>query len=307
MRWFPFLMVMVGGVAACGSVDGRTWTSATGGYQIDADVIALNDSTVILKKDSGDLVAVDVTELSDDDREYVKSKEVGDALNESISEMQTWTSDDGIRIRARVLAFGRKDATIARVRGKVVVNGQAFAKTDPLQQRVILKVMSRLEGRPFNDEDQLTTWAKGLGGEAKVYPLEGVLMELESGDELAVPFFLFGSEERKILEPGWQAWVAAEKDERAQQRESLMMQQEAIAYQRDQTQRQQIEVLKLNLLAAATGATSIWEVGLTPGPGVYGRPTSVMVTARDSLTATQQAMQNYPGYRLIGVRKASRF
>ncbi|MFK8115380.1 MAG: SHD1 domain-containing protein [Rubripirellula sp.] len=305
MRVLTLIVIAIGSGFCCRSVDARTWTSAKGNYQLEADAIALNDSTIILKKESGDLVAVEIDELSTDDQEHVKSKEVGDELSDSISKMQTWTSNDGVKIRARVLAFGRKDLSISRVRGKVVVNGTPFAKVDPLHQQLVLKVMSKLEGRPFDDQAQLTTWAKGLGSESKVYPLEGVLMELESGDMLAVPFFLFGAKERKVLEPGWKAWVAAGKDEQTQQRESLMMQSEAMEYQRDQSQRQQVEILKLNMLAAATGLTSIWEVGLSPGAGVYGRRTSVMVTAQNSDIASQIALQKYPGYTVFGVRKAS--
>jgi hypothetical protein len=311
MRCLTLLFLVLGCGVLSAPAEARTWTSATGGYQLDADAVAFNDSTVILKKQTGALVAVELAELSGEDQEYVKSKELGEALSESLAEMQTWTSADGVKVRGRVLAYGRKDLSISRQRGKVVINGTPFAKIDPLHQLVALKIMSRLEGRPFANEAELTTWAKGLGGEAKVFPLEGVLMELESGDQIAVPFFLFGDQERKVLEPGWQAWLAAEQDEQTRQRESLMMQQEARAYQqesfRNEVERRQVEVLKMNLLAVATGVTSIWEVGLSPGPGVYGRSTSVMVTAPNSEVATQLALQNYPGYRLIGVRRASRF
>jgi len=70
-------------------------------------------------------------------------------------------------------------------------------------------------------------------------------------------------------------------------------------------QRQQLEVLKFNMAAVRTGLTSVWEVQIAPNVGIYGRPTSVMVTARDSLTATQMVLPNYPGYSMIGVRKVS--
>lgn len=288
------------------TVHARTWKSAVGEYSLQADAIAFNETTVILKKGSGDLVAVELAELCEDDREYVKSKEFGEAISESLSELQTWTSEDGLKIRGRVLAFGRKDLSVYRQRGKVIVNGTPFAKIDPLQQQVVLKALSELEGQTLSNEAQLTAWAKGLGGEAKVTPLEGVLMELESGDRIAVPFFLFDSKDRKALQPGWRAWLDAEKDEQMQQRESLMMQSEAMQYQRNQQQYQQVELLKLNMLAVATGITSIWEVGLQANAGVYSRPTSVVVSARDSQTASQMAMQQYPGFQLAYVRRVSR-
>ena len=85
------------------------------------------------------------------------------------------------------------------------------------------------------------------------------------------------------------------------------MQAAARAYQANrEAEQRQIEIMKLQLLAAATGAIDIWQVGLAPGPGVFGRPISVMVPAQNSQQATFQALQSHPGYVLIGVRRASR-
>jgi len=134
-------------------------------------------------------------------------------------------------------------------------------------------------------------------------------MQLESGDLIPVPFFLFSDDDLEILQPGWEAWLNAEEDDQARAREDLLIQNEARQYQRQQqqdTERRRIEVLKLNMLAAATGVTTIWEVGLEPGPGVYGRLTTVMVTARNSEVAARMALQQHPGYEVIGVRRASR-
>ena len=65
-------------------------------------------------------------------------------------------------------------------------------------------------------------------------------------------------------------------------------------------------MLKLEMLGAATGVIAIWQVGLAPGPGVFGRPMSVMVPAQNSEIASQLALQRYPGSVLVGVRRASR-
>ncbi len=42
------------------------------------------------------------------------------------------------------------------------------------------------------------------------------------------------------------------------------MKSAALAYQRNQQKQQQIEMVKLELLAAATGAIDIWAVALAP-------------------------------------------
>lgn len=296
---------------ACSSTQAaRIWTSAKGGYKIDAEAIAFNDQTVVLKRKSGKLVAVEVNELSDADRDYLKSKDLSATLNASIEKMQTWTSNSGVKIRGRVLAFGRKDYELTRQRGTLSVNGKLFSRFDPLHQQLLLKVLSALESKTFTTEPELNAWVKEtLAGTSKSYTLEGVLMELESGDQIPVPFFLFADEDLRVLEPGWEAWSKANDDETTRERESLMMQAEAREYQQQREsegyQRQQIEMLKLQMLAARTGLTSIWEVGLDPPPGVYGRRTSVMVTARNSQLASEMVQRQYPGYRIFGIRKAN--
>ncbi len=284
--------------------DTRTWTSANGSFTLEAEEIAFDDSTVVLKKSDGNLVAVELSELSEADREYVQSKEAEEG-RKSAEKMQTWTSVDGMKIQGRVIAYGKKDVAIQRKRGKVFVGEVEFSQKEPLQQRVILKVISKLEKKDITDEKQLIEWAKSLGSQPKVYPLEGVLLELESGDEVGVPFFMFAEEDLKILEPGWKHWLEQHESEDRRDYESLMVRAQAQAYQADRQAQRQIETLKLGLLATATGVTSIWQVALVPPQGRFGRPMTVMVTARDSQTAEFQAMQRYPGYVVAGVRKLS--
>lgn len=306
MRPIYLILILVFSYAMAPPSDARTWSSTTGAYSLEADAIAFNETTVILKKESGDLVAVEIAELADTDREYLKSKELAEKLADSVEGMQTWTSADGLKVRARVLAFGRKDLVVTRQRGKVHVGDISFPKLDPLHQQLVLKIMSKLEGKDFEAERELTSWSVDLRGQPKVYPLEGVLMELESGDKIAVPFFLFSKRDLSVLQPGWKAWVEADADATSRERESFMMQTEAMEYQRNARERQQIERLRLNMMAVATGITSVWEVGLRPGQGVYGRPTTVVVNARDSLAASQMALSNYRGYAVSFVRRVSR-
>ncbi|GAA4472334.1 SHD1 domain-containing protein [Novipirellula rosea] len=308
MRIFSTLLVLVCSWSmTAASVDAREWSSLDGQFKIDADVIAFNDSTVVLKRKSGKLVAVELAELSQQDRDYVASKETRDAFRKSADQMQTWTSVDGMMIRGRVLAYGKKDLEVQRKKGNVLINGQPFSRIDPLHQKLVLKIISHLEGAKIQEESQLTAWAKKtLAAKPKTYPLEGVLMQLESGDEISVPFFLFDKTDLAVLQPGWEHWRSQTEDEAARERESLMVQTSAMQYQLEKQQNYQIERMKLDMLAAATGLTSIWEVMLEPRQGVYGRRTSVIVTARNSDIATHMVTARYPGYAVIGVRRANR-
>ncbi|GAA5506834.1 SHD1 domain-containing protein [Novipirellula caenicola] len=307
MRMFSTLLALVGSlVVATATGNAREWSSFDGQYKIDAEVVAFNDTTVVLKRKSGKLVAVELAELSQQDRDYVASQETKDAFHKSADQMQTWTSVDGMKIRGRVVAYGQKDLVVQRKLGNVMINGTAFARIDPLHQAVILKIISHLEGTKIEDASQLSAWArKTLSAEPKTYPLEGVLMALESGDQISVPFFLFAKEDLAVLQPGWEHWLSETEDEAARERESLMVQTSAMQYQREKERDYQIERMKLDMLAAATGLTSIWEVLLKPRPGVYGRRTSVIVTARNSDIATRMVTSRYPGYAVVGVRRAS--
>jgi hypothetical protein len=132
------------------------------------------------------------------------------------------------------------------------------------------------------------------------------MLELESGDQIGVPFFLFSKEDLEVLKPGWQNWLQSEADSSTREDESFLVRSAAMAYQQDRAARQQVELLKLNLLGAAAGVVDIWEVGLRPGPRTYGRPMSVLVSAPNSAQATQIALAKNPGFTVYGVRRASR-
>lgn len=289
-----------------GYSDGREWTSAAGGYTLEAELVSFNDSLVVLKRHDGGLVAVELKELSATDQEFVRSKETEESHKKAIDEMQTWTSKDGMKVQGKVKAFGRKEMVVQRKQGHVHVNDKKFSTIDPLHQKLVLKILSELEKTKIEDEKQLDEWGKKIGGDPKSYQLEGVLLHLESGDEIGVPFFLFAAEDLAVLQPGWELWKEKADSAEAQDRENFLVRSAAIAYQRDRAANQKMEMLKLDLLGAIAGVTSIWQVGLTPGPKTFGHPMSVMVTAQNSQIATQMALQRYPGYVVTGVRKASK-
>lgn len=284
----------------------RVWTSSSGAYQLEADVISFNDTIVVLKRTNGDLVAVELKDLSEADQEYVRSKEAVDAEHKAAEEMQTWTGREGMKFRGRVKAYGRKQVNVQRKARAVYINDKPFSKLDAIHQKIVLRVLSDLEGTKLENEKQLDHWSRSIGPNGKSYVLEGVLLQLESGDEIGVPFSLFAPEEMSILEPGWELWKEREESDASREHESFLVRSAAMAYQRDRQSRQQIEMLKLDMLAAATGVIAIWQVGLAPAPGVYGRPISVMVPAQNSEIASQMALQRYPGSVLVGVRRASR-
>lgn len=282
-----------------GTALARQWSSPNGHYQLEAELIAFDDDTVVLKPKRGKLISVQLAELSEKDQAFVRSK--ADASPDG-GEIQTWTSAKGMKVRGLATAYGKKQLNVQRQLGKVLINDRPFKKLGSVRQQIVLQTLSHLEGQSF-DEASLTKWARTLGTEIKSYPLEGVLMELEDGEMVGVPFFLFSKDDLAVLEPGWKSWLASAQDDDAREREDLHVKAQAEAYQRDRQQKQQMEVLKLEMLGRATGFLKVWEVRLEPTVG-FGYPLRVLVPANDSATASNMAMQQYPGYRVAAVKKS---
>lgn len=294
--------------------DSRKWTTPNDSYSIRGAMVAFNETTVIIKRDRPEkLFALEIKDLSEADQEYISAerrRRESENLNpnDGAGDWQTWTTASGWQIRGRVLAYGRKDLVIERNSRVAVVNGKSFSNLDALQQRVILATLSQLENQELKSEQDFTKFVSQLKGQPKTYTLDGVMFQLESGDKVPVPFFLFSEKDQSLLRAGWENWMAAEQDETARNREDFLVRQEALRYQAMQqreAQYQQMEILKLNLLASATGLTSIWEVALIPGRGVWGRPTTVIVSARTSQVAAQTALQSHPGYVVGPIRRVS--
>ncbi len=222
-RMFCVMGAMLATQLCTGTLEARVWKSANGQYEIDADAISFNDEMVVLKRKTGELVAVSLEDLCAEDREYVLSKEAKAAHEKSLDEMQTWTAANGMKVEGRVVSFGRKELVVQRRMGKVQINGTPFSMLDELHQRLVLRIMSVLEKTEFKDERALRDWALKIGSAPKVYELEGVLMRLASGDEVGVPFFLFCEEDLKVLQPGWENWSAQQEKKESYEHEDFLM------------------------------------------------------------------------------------
>ena len=301
--------------AATQTAKARTWTDSTGKYAFQADLIGTSDDMVVLQRKTRekDLVAMPIDKLSKADQEYLKSKEVADSMRRSADQQQTWTMRSGLRVVGRVVDYGRRNLTIQRRRGKTYVNDRLLSNYPDLLQKMLPKIVAHFEKVELDRENDLERWIVGLKGEARTYTVEGVLLELENGDEYGVPFFFFAVQDLKVLQPGWERWLAAdqarEREEAArqqQERESFLVRSAAQAYQRDRETDQQMKMMDLELLAVAAGATDLWEVQMFPERGVSGYPRVVLVPGKNSTDAKQIAMQRFPGYTAGSVAQANR-
>jgi hypothetical protein len=292
------------GLAA--AAEGRTWTDSTGAYRVEADLVGFNDATVVLKRENHQLAAIPVAKLSAADREYLKSKEGFDQARRSADAVQTWTMASGLKVVGRVVDYARKDITIQQRRGKTYVNDRLLDNLPEVYQKMLPAIVAHFEKTPIADRRALDVWAMKLRGQARTFTCEGVLLELENGDEYGVPFFFFSDADLKVLQPGWQRWLAGEKDRAKHEQESLLLQAQAAAYQQDRMMNQQIAMMQLQMQGYQAGLFDLWEVLLYPGPGVASPPLSVVVPGRDSRGAAAAALSANPGFTVGPIRRVSR-
>jgi hypothetical protein len=290
------------------SSQARKWTDSTGQYVIEADQVAFNATTVVVKKRNRELVALPIDKLSPADQEYLKSKPAAEAARAAADQAQTWTLRNGLKLVGCVVDYARKDVTVARRRGSVYVNERRLDNLPEIYRRLLPKIVAYFENTPIDGEAGLQRWVDSLNGQGRTYRLEGVMMELEGGDEYGIPFFAFSDEDLKILKPGWERWLAAvnQRERDKQGHEAFLLQAQAQAYQQDRSATQLIAALHLDLKAFQAGEFDLWEVMLYPGLGVSGTSISVVVPARDSRGAGKEARKQHPGYELGPISKVSR-
>jgi hypothetical protein len=288
------------------SAEGRMWTDSTGNYKVEASLIAYNETTVVLKKESSRLVAVPIDKLSKDDRTYLETKEAVESTRQAAGRTQAWTMASGLKVIGRVVDYGRKEVTIQERFGSIYVNDRLFENLPEVYQKTVCKIVSHFENVTIPETRELKAWVRKLRGEPRTYTCDGVLLELENGDHYSVPFFLFSEEDQKLLRPGWDRWLAADKDRAKKEHESFLLRSQAQAYQQDQTANRQIAMMQLQMQAYQAGLFALWEVELFPGPGVRGAPLWVVVPGRDSRAAAMEAVRQNPGYVAGAVAKVQR-
>jgi hypothetical protein len=227
-------------------------------------------------------------------------------MTQSAEKKQVWTMVSGLKVIGSVVDYGRKDVTIQRRHGRIYVNDRPFDTLPEVYRKMTPKIVSYFEKIDFNDERAFKSWVEKLRGEPRTYTCEGVDLELANGEEVAVPFFFFSEQDLKLLRPGWDRWLAADKSREKKEHESFLLRSQAQAYHQDQAANQQIATMQLQMQAYQAGLFDLWDVELFPGPGVSGGPLVVDVPARDIRAASEEAMRLNPGYVSGAVAKVIR-
>jgi hypothetical protein len=284
----------------------RKWTDSTGRYSIDANLIAFNDKTVVLQRGDHELGQVPLEKLSQADRDYLKTKEAQETVKKAGGGLQTWTMRSGLKVVGRVVGFAQKPLTVQRRRGNIYVNDRQFENLAKIYQAMIPKIVAYYEHLKRDDRRALEDWLMTQKGLPRTFTIDGVILELEGGDEYVVPFFFFSDRDLAILKPGWDQWLSANTQQQYDQQEnqSFLVESLAAARQRDEQIQRQIATMQINQ-AVLAGATSLWEVTLYPARGTAGAPQWVVMPGRSTAQAIASALAQYPGYVAGPVRKVA--
>jgi len=297
------VLISLLGMTTASDAYARKWTDVTGRYAVEADLIARNDELAVLQRvDDKKLVSVDINELSKQDQQYLNENKLVES-DRAAEGLHDWNLSNGLKVRARVVGYGRRELVLQRRSGKLLVNDRRFENLPEIYQRMIPKIVGHINESKIDSPESLQRWMRGQHGKPRRFMCEGVMLELETGDSYGVPFFFFSTQEQQVLKAGWEQWLAAEQDSAERERENLYAESQAAMYQRDQATSSQIAQLQLGLLATMAGVVDIWEVYLTPASG-NGWPISVIVPARNSRDAVNAAISNNPGFVAGPVRKA---
>jgi hypothetical protein len=313
-RFLPLILIYLAlctpSAQAQTSPSTREWNDGAGRFLARGEYFASNDDTVVVRRRNGSLVGIELKDLSTADQTFVSEQraalEASAPDPDAIDRYQTWTSRSGFEVRGKIVAFGRRDVVFRRMSGLAIVNDTAFSRLPSFSQLTAIQIVAEFDDPAVKTEADLNRWVAKLGTESRTFTVEGVLLKLEDGTELPVPFFMFSEADLQALRPGYEQWKDTKASDESRAREDFLLQLQAQEYHRDRAESRQIEMMKLNLMAAATGVTTIWEVFLVPPPGVFARPLSVVVSARDSQQAQAIALAQHPGFRINATRALSR-
>ncbi len=289
---------------------GRTWSDSTGQFKVEADLIAQNAERVVLKTKKDKLISLDIKQLSEEDQKYLASAEASADRLADADKNHVWQLNiKELKLIGKLAGYYGEDYIVERSMSRPMVNGKKEKDLPEMFVKVLPAIVNHFEKANITDNESLNAWLAKQGKAQHKYHVDGVLLTLASGVEVKVPIFLFGSKEQEFLSPGLDRWRAiqdekleSEKKAELERRERMMMEASARAYQANQAIQTKAQLIQLELLAVASGATDLWEVELIP-TARSGYPFTVVVPARNSGAAQQAALQKYPGTRVGPTRK----
>jgi len=308
LKQILFSQILLVAFLACSAsaIEEREWKDSTGHYRVKAELIAYNSKSVVLQKTNKELLSMDVKDLSTEDKKFIQSIKRSAKTYGAVDSVKTWTMQSGLKVKGRVIEFARRDVKFQLEDGKVYINDRPLENLPAIYQKMAPGIVNHFEGNSVKDKDGVAKWLSGLPNQQKAFTCEGVLFELENGDRYGVPMFFFSKSNQSALNPAWQRWAAANKDETKQEQESFYLRAQAQATADNVDQIRQIAQVNLQLQGYNAGLFDLWEVALYPPNGFNYRPMYVVVPGRNSDEAARAALQRQPNARVGSIAKIRR-
>ena len=313
MRLTCFLLLLL--VYGLAPLRAREWSDNSGHFKIEADLVAFDGETVVLRAKAGRLLAVKLANLSADDIAYLKSPEAASFENSApIQDSPTeWSLQNGQVVRGAITGIGIQQVVIFRRDSNVHVSFNGKEIADPIYKLLLPEIVNQVASTSYKSLDELDRHLATLKPPSVTYMLPTVTITTNSG-HVAIPVFLFKKEEQHYL------WAASERLRLLQESELTSEEREKIAARENFLARSfgrgrlaaaalpaEISQIQLDLLANAAlvaARAEFWEVVISP-PNAYLLPFTVVVPAANSAEAEARVAAQYPGYTLVGISRTA--
>lgn len=281
----------------------REWTDSSGKHKQQAELVTVDGELVVLKKNDGRLVTVPKSHLSKKDLEFIDSQTAKEEMKTFSVDEPVWKLENGRVIHGRVVEYKRVNVPYELDKNGLKILDKRWEKLNDWQKEIAMAIVSHETEIKVEDQKQLIEIVAKQPNKTLTVLVEGVVIESKDGERFATPFFLFSERDLKILKPGWTSWMEAEEKAAAEDKETMQRQQSTMLRSvAKEYQRTQDALLQIQMLQYASQWFDLWEVQLETPNAVK----SVVIAARDSLTAQEIAAQQNPGWAIGAVRALNR-
>jgi hypothetical protein len=88
---------------------------------MEAELFGVGPEQIVLRREDGELGLIRIADLSEADREYLKSEEAQKVHEKNIGAIQKWTTTSGLELTGRIVDYVIRDVTIQQRRGQTYV------------------------------------------------------------------------------------------------------------------------------------------------------------------------------------------
>jgi hypothetical protein len=134
----------------------REWSDNSGHFKVEADLIAFDGETVVLRAKSGRLLAIKLADLSAADLAHLKTPEVASFENATpIPDAPTeWSLQNGQVVRGAITGIGNQQVAIFRRDSKIHISFDGKELVDPIYEALLPEIVNHFASTSFKTLDE---------------------------------------------------------------------------------------------------------------------------------------------------------